>query len=198
MNAIIAEESVSRGWHAGVFAGVGAMLADVLFFIIAFLGAAAIIDTLGSLEQILYLIGGALMIVFAIDAGRSALAATRYAEIDPHRTATGFKKAFLLGATNPFQLAFWLTVGVTLVKPGTIDIGEHTQLLGSLVIETGNIALLGGFFGAILIWITVYPALLVGLGKKVEAAAPIIAGISAIILGGFGLTFLWIGVTAIL
>jgi len=39
MNAIIAEESVVRGWSAGFKAGLGAMLADVVFFLLALAGA---------------------------------------------------------------------------------------------------------------------------------------------------------------
>ena len=38
MNAVIAEESVVRGWFAGVRAGLGAAIADVLFFALAYLG----------------------------------------------------------------------------------------------------------------------------------------------------------------
>lgn len=196
MNAVIAEESVTRGWHAGTFAGVGAMLADVVFFLLAMLGVATIIENMGQLESVLYLLGGALMVVFAIDAARAALSSTSYTDIDTDRTATGFQKALILGLTNPFQLAFWVTVGVALVKPGTIDLGEHTQLLGTFVIETGSISLLGGFFGGIVAWIIVYPVTVGAIGERIDAAGPIIAAISAVILAAFGAIFLWLGLSA--
>lgn len=196
MNAIIAEESVSRGWHAGAFAGLGAMLADVVFFVLAVIGVAALLDGIGRVEGVLFLVGGLLMLAFAADAARTARSAVEYTDHVVDRRATGFTKALILGLTNPFQLAFWVTVGVTLVRPGSIDIGEHSQLVGSLVIETGSIGLLGGFFGAIVAWITIYPAALVALGDRFDATAPIIAAVSALILAVFGVTFAWLGVTS--
>lgn len=196
MNAVIAEESVTRGWHAGTFAGVGAMLADVVFFLLAMLGVATIIENMGQLESVFYILGGLLMLIFAVDAARATLSSTSYTDIDTDRTATGFQKALVLGLTNPFQLAFWVTVGVALVKPGTIDLGEHTQLLGTFVIETGSISLLGGFFGGIVAWIIVYPVTVGAIGERIDAAGPIIAAISAIILAAFGAIFLWLGLSA--
>ncbi len=193
MNAIIAEESVNRGWRAGTTTGAGAMLADVCFFLLAFLGMATFVDQLEVLEGVLFLIGGVLMLVFAVDAGRAALSATRYAMVEVDTKATGFQKALLLGLTNPFQLAFWLSVGIGLVRPGTIDVGEHIPVLDSIVIETGSIWLLGGFFVAIIVWIVTYPFALVTLGDRFDAAAPVISAISAFILTIFGLTFGWLG-----
>ena len=38
MNAVIAEESVVHGWSAGFRAGLGAMSADAVFFVLALLG----------------------------------------------------------------------------------------------------------------------------------------------------------------
>ncbi len=196
MNAVIAEESVTRGWLAGTFAGVGAMLADIVFFLLAMLGVATIIENLGQLESVLYVLGGLLMLVFAVDAARATLSSTAYTDIDTDRTATGFRKALVLGLTNPFQLAFWVTVGVALVRPGTIDLGEHTQLLGTFVIETGSISLLGGFFGGIVAWIIIYPVTVGAIGERIDAAGPVIAAISAIILAAFGAIFLWLGLSA--
>lgn len=197
MNAIIAEESVTRGWRAGAFAGAGAMLADVVFFLVALAGVAAILDVLTVIEAPLLLVGGLLMLVFAAGAGKAALATTEYTDQSVDRRTTGFQKALILGLTNPFQLAFWVTVGVALVRPGTIDIGDHTDLIGSLVVQTGSLGLLGGFFAAIVVWITLYPAALVALGDRVDAAAPVIAAGSALLLGAFGAGFVYLGVTGL-
>ena len=43
MNAIIAEESVLRGWSAGFYAGLGAMFADVIFFLLAVIGVVSFV-----------------------------------------------------------------------------------------------------------------------------------------------------------
>ena len=197
MNAIIAEESVLRGWLAGFKAGLGAMIADVLFFVLAFVGVAAVVERIEPLQSGLYLLGGLLMLVFAVDAWQEARAATSFTG-DLEGAATGFQKAFALSVTNPYQIGFWLTVGVGLVKPGTLDVFAHVPALGetlagSLLVQTGSVALLIGFFGGIAAWVVVYPAALVRVGQRVDAFAPAIALLSGVVLAGFGLLFLVMG-----
>ncbi|WP_255170275.1 LysE family translocator [Natrononativus amylolyticus] len=207
MNAIIAEESVLRGWHAGFWAGVGAMLADVLFFALTFAGVAALLGGNRTVQHVLFLVGGALMLFFALGAARDARAASSFTDGEVDRSATGFQKAFALSLTNPYQLAFWLTVGVGLVRPGTLSLTAHLpagtgtlvrERVGELAVQTGSPALLVGFFGGIALWIVCYPAALVGAGRRVDALAPLVAALSAAVLCGFGLLFAWIGVTGLL
>ncbi len=198
MNAIIAEESVLRGWGAGFRAGLGAMIADVLFLVLAFVGVVAVVERYGALQSVLYLLGGVLMLVFAVGAWREARGAASFTD-DLEAGATGFQKAFVLAATNPFQIGFWLTVGVGLIKPGTLDVLAHVPgigdaLAGSFVVETGSFALLVGFFGGIVLWITTYPAALARAGRRVDAFAPAVALVSGLVLAGFGVLFLGLGV----
>ncbi len=198
MNAIIAEQSVTRNWSAGFAAGLGAALADVIFFVLAVVGAAAVIESVDILEPLLLLLGGGLMLVFAVDAVRSGLredALQRDGETVTN--ATGFQKALVLGLTNPYQLAFWLTVGIGLVSPGTIDLGEYVPLITEFVVETGSVALLGGFFTGIGLWIVSFPATLVVIGRRVDAFAPVVAAGSALVLGGFGVIFAYSGLTGL-
>ena len=108
---------------------------------------------------------------------------------------TGFLKAFALGATNPYQLGWWLTVGVGLLTAGRADplaelpyIGE--SLGGIVIVETG-IPLIVGFFGGIAAWITVFPLTLSWAGDRIDRLAPIVAWASALLLAGFGLWFLF-------
>ncbi len=197
MNAIIAEESVLRGWNAGFRAGLGAMLADVLFFVLAFAGVATVVQRVDTLQSVLYLAGGGLMLLFAVDAVRGARTATSFTG-DLETDARGFQKAFALSVTNPYQIGFWLTVGVGLVQPGTLDVLAHLPaageaLTGALVVETGSIALLLGFFGGIGLWVICYPAALVQAGRRVDAFAPAVALLSGLVLAGFGVLFLLLG-----
>jgi threonine/homoserine/homoserine lactone efflux protein len=102
----------------------------------------------------------------------------------------------VLALTNPYQVVFWLTVGVGLLRPGTVDVLAQTpyvgaSLAGLLVVRTGSPALLVGLFGGILLWIVGFPALLVAGQRRVERATPMVAGVSAVVLAGFGLAFLW-------
>jgi len=197
MNAIIAEESVLRGWLAGFRAGLGAMSADVLFFVLTLLGIATLVDALDWVRGLLYLAGGVLMLYFALGAVRDARAARSFTGEVSH-DSTGFRKAFALSLTNPYQIGFWLTIGVGLLTPGRLDVFEHVpligdELVGTLVVETGSPALLGGFFAGIGLWIVAFPGGLVRVGRRVDAFAPIIAGLSGLVLAGFGVVFLGTG-----
>ncbi|WP_335999539.1 LysE family transporter [Halorientalis halophila] len=195
MNAVIAEESVLRGWLAGFTAGLGAMLADACFFVLALVGVVTVVREAPTLRAVMVLAGGALMLYFAVGAAastREALAGD--AATDDVVTGRGFRKAFVLALTNPYQIAFWLTVGVGLLDPGTVDVLAKTPYLegalaGVLVVETGSALLLAGLFGGIACWIVGFPAALVAAGRRVDRLTPLVAGASAVVLAGTGVLF---------
>ncbi len=208
MNAIIAEESVLRGWIAGFRAGLGAMSADACFLVLSLAGFVAALNAAPTVRGVMVLVGGLLMWYFAVDAARSTqatLAPSDDTEGDlPDATGSkGFQKAFVLALTNPYQILFWLTVGVGLLSPGQVDVLSHTpyvgaDLVGLLVVNTGTPALLVGLFGGILVWIVGFPATLVAARRRVDALAPVVAAVSALVLGGFGTLFLIDGVRTLL
>jgi threonine/homoserine/homoserine lactone efflux protein len=199
MNAIIAEESVVRGWLAGFRAGLGAMSADAAFLVLAFFGVVAFVESLPLLRATMVGVGGLLMLYFAYGAATDAEATFR-GEGDPSDESRGFRKAFVLALTNPYQILFWLTVGVGLLEPGTIDVlaeavGESFR--GLLVVRTGSPALVLGMFGGIVLWITGFPAALVAAERRVARLAPVVAYLSAAVLAGFGVFFLYDAVSAV-
>ena len=195
MNAIIAEESVVRGWLAGFRAGLGAMSADAAFLVLAFFGVVAFVESLPLLRAAMVGVGGLLMLYFAYGAATDAEATFRGdGNGEAAGESKGFHKAFVLALTNPYQILFWLTVGVGLLEPGTIDVlaeavGESFE--GLLVVETGSPALVAGMFGGIVLWITGFPAALVAAERRVARLAPVVAYLSAAVLGGFGVFFLY-------
>ncbi|MFB6354110.1 MAG: LysE family translocator [Halobacteriales archaeon] len=192
MNAVIAQESAVRGWLAGFAAGLGAMTADAVFFVLAALGAVRAVEAVPALRDAMVGVGGLLLLYFAYGAARDATADWTEADVPQGR---GFWKALALALTNPYQIVFWLTVGVGLLQPGTVDVLAHTpyvgdSLAGALVVRTGSPALLVGFFGGIAVWITGFPASLVYAGRRVDRFAPLVAYVSAAVLAGFGSWFL--------
>lgn len=192
MNAIIAEESVVRGWLAGFRAGLGAMSADAAFLILAFFGVVAFVESFPLLRAAMVGLGGLLMLYFAYGAASDAEATFR-GDGEGAGESKGFRKAFVLALTNPFQVLFWLTVGVGLLEPGTVDVlakGLGGSFRGLLVVQTGSPALLVGLFGGIGLWITGFPAALVAAERRVSRLAPAVAYLSAAALAGFGVFFL--------
>ncbi len=221
MNAVIAEESVLHGLSAGVRAGLGAMTADAVFLVATLLGVVGVVERLPTLRGAMLAAGGLLMLYFAYGAARSARAASGFddreapegspnretpegspnretPEGSPNRETAGdagsrgFRRAFVLALTNPYQVLFWLTVGVALLAPGRMDLLARTPLAaaGSLVVETGSPALVVGLFGGIALWIAGFPAGLVAAGRRVDRLAPAVAGASALVLAGSGVVFL--------
>ncbi len=189
MNAIIAEESVLRGWKAGFKAGLGAMTADLLFFGLALAGVVTFIRRLPRLQDAMFLVGGLLMLYFAYGAARGAGRQFRSASIPESR---GFSKAFVLSLTNPYQILFWLTAGVGLLTPGRTDVLSYVNdsLAGIVVVETGHPALVVGLFGGVAAWIVGFPSALTTAESRTETLAPVVAYGSAVVLAGFGAYFL--------
>jgi threonine/homoserine/homoserine lactone efflux protein len=190
MNAVIAEESVLRGWSSGVRAGLGAMAADICFFFLALFGAVTIVQRVPTIRGVAFAVGGLLMLYFAYGAARNA---TDSADEIPVEESRGFRKAFVLAITNPFQIAFWLTIGVGLLKPGHIDVLGALpvgDLSGVLVVSTGSPVLLIGFFAGIAGWVVGFPATLVAADRRAAGVGSTVAYASALVLAGFGVLFL--------
>ena len=194
MNAVIAEESVLRGWTAGFRAGLGAATADGVFLVLSLVGVVGFLNDAPIVKGLMVGVGGVLMLYYAYGAAREVRGS--FIEVDTDlidEESAGFRKALVLALTNPYQVLFWLTVGVGLLEPGEIDVfgaADVAELAGALVVETGSPALVVGFFGGIGLWITGFPRALVAAKRRVEALAPIVAALSALLLGGFGVAFL--------
>ncbi|MFD1512300.1 LysE family translocator [Halomarina rubra] len=195
MNAVIAEQSVRNGWTAGFRAGLGAMTADLLFMVGALVGVVAVVQRYPAVHAAMVAVGGVLMLYFAYGAAKELDSGFR----DGQSEATGFQRAFVLAITNPYQMVFWLTVGVGLLEPGTLDVlgTVAASQAGVLVVETGSSTLLFGFFGGILCWTVVFPATLVAAERRVQQFAPVVAGVSALVLAGFGVYFLYDAATTL-
>jgi threonine/homoserine/homoserine lactone efflux protein len=200
MNAVIAEESVVRGWLSGFVAGLGAMSADALFCVATLLGVVGFLEGAPRVQGVVVGVGGVVMLYFAYDAATEASATFAGEGADPE--GKGFRKAFVLALTNPYQILFWVTAGVGLLRAGEMDLLVHTpyvgeRLAGVLVVATGGPALLAGFFGGIAVWITGFPAALVAADRRVEEFSGAVAVASAAVLAGFGLLFLYDAATTL-
>ncbi|MFB6133738.1 MAG: LysE family translocator [Halanaeroarchaeum sp.] len=187
MNAVIAEESVNRSWRAGFAAGLGAMTADAIFFVLALVGLVAFVERAPTIRGVMVGIGGVLMLYFAYGAVRNA-GSFSDAERDD---VAGFRKAFALALTNPYQITWWLTAGVGLLNPGTIE------AFGVSLSAANGLLTVGGFFAGIALWITSFPAALRAAGNRVDALGRGIAYASGVVLAWFGAVFLFDAATTL-
>jgi threonine/homoserine/homoserine lactone efflux protein len=134
MNAFIAAQSV-RAFRDGVTAGLGAMCADLVLGLLVFFLHSTV--DLTSVVRWIYVLGAGVMLYLGVSLLR------RPAGTSASRTAglATFGAAFGLGVSNPFQIVWWLTVGLAFAY-------------------LGGWVLFVGLFGAIAVWIVVFPALL--------------------------------------
>lgn len=186
MNAVIAEETVFRGWRAGFRAGLGAFVADAAFCVLAFSGAATLARD-PNVRAAMSLVGGVLMLFLAYLSINEARAGPRTTDLEESR---GFLKALTLGLTNPYQIGWWLTAGVALVHPAPVE------FLG-LSFLTGGVEVLVGFFGGILVWITVFPVALIRAGTRLESFEKWVGYASATVLSVFGVVFVYYASTLV-
>jgi threonine/homoserine/homoserine lactone efflux protein len=194
MNAVIAEESVLRGWRSGFFAGLGAMTADACFFVLALAGVVAVVREAPLVRGVMVGVGGLLMLYFAYGAAQDATSTFTADTVEEE--ARGFRKAFALAITNPYQIIWWLTAGVGLLDPGQLDV--LSGLPGTLTVSTGGPIIIVGFFAGIACWITGFPAALSAAGKRVDSFAPAVAYVSAVVLALAGVSFVYDAVTTLL
>lgn len=126
VNAVIMNESSKSTLH-GTSVGAGAMTADLSFLVILYFGRVIIPEWT---FKYLYLFGGLIMIYLSISVIRSRM---------PSKTPKGnYLVGFSMGMTNPFQIIWWVTVGLFLIQ---------RMSLFSIV----------GFFLGILTWIIAFP-----------------------------------------
>lgn len=194
MNAAIAEESAVRGWRAGFRTGLGAMTADACFLALTYVGVVTVLADRPDLRTMMMAVGGVVMLWFAALAARDAVAARRRGAGSPD-SGQGFAKALILGLTNPYQVLFWVTVGVGLLEPGRTDLLGMAPYLGTVleglvVVYTGSPALVMGLFGGILAWVVAFPAAIDAAESRVATIGPGIAILSAAIQAIVGVAFL--------
>ncbi len=163
MNAIIAREASRHSVAAGIRAGLGAPVADVLFLIAVLLGLDA---AQGTVWFDRFLAGAAAVGVVLLTWLAISTARARPARPDDRPTA--FWAGFGIALTNPYQIGWWLSGGVVLVED---------QGMGFFV------GLLAGIFG----WVVGFSIAMHRGSRRWDALAPLVQVLSADLLLAFAI-----------
>ncbi|HIJ12928.1 MAG TPA: LysE family transporter [Halobacteriales archaeon] len=189
MNAIIADESINKGWNAGVQTGFGAMVSDMVLLLLAYMGVITIITSREWLQGALIGIGGVVMLVFAYRLFRDGRNKIEWEVKTNDRN--GFLKALGLGITNPWQVAFWAGMSAALFQNEGIEtVAGMVVGITGWEIQLQSIEVIIGIFVGISIWILVFPTVLIIAGEKNEQIFRVISLASSGILAVFGGVFL--------
>jgi len=93
--------------------------------------------------------------------------------------------------TNPWQLAFWAGISAALFQnKGMETIAEIGERITGWEIQLQNVEVIVGIFFGILIWILIFPTVLIMAGEKNEQIFRLISLVSSMILAVFGDIFL--------
>jgi threonine/homoserine/homoserine lactone efflux protein len=166
---------ITRSWLAGWLTLLGATTADGIFFVLTYFGLTALIAS-GEVREILFVVGGALMLYIAYSTLRRAR--------DPPGAvpARGGRFPYLLGLTigltNPFQLAWWIAVGMGMIS-------------------SFGLSIVVGFFAGILVWTLFFATLLHAGVSRYRRVYPILVYASGLILVGFGVWFLYTAIASL-
>jgi threonine/homoserine/homoserine lactone efflux protein len=160
INAMMAATSVTNRFRASLI-GFGAMTADAIFLSVVILLHGAIP---GFLKPPLAVIGGFIIIFMG--------AKLIMQKGSKEGSSGGYFSGLFVGISNPYQLGWWITGGLTMVS----------------IFGYASIA---GFFGALFIWVTAFPLALSKLTQRYKDTIPrLVRLVSAIALFLFGIYFL--------
>jgi len=167
VNATAAQQA-TRSWLSSWLVLLGATTADGIFFILTYYGLTAIIVS-DEAKEALFLVGGALVLCLAFVTLRNA---RRPLESRRKRTGYPYLLGLGIGISNPFQLAWWVTVGIGMIS-------------------TFGLSIVIGFFSGIVAWTLLFATLLHASITRYERAYTVVVYASGVILAGFGVWFIF-------
>lgn len=142
INAIMAAQAISSSRLNGFLVGLGAMTSDATFLVITYTLSGLLIlneTARGALSMVSF----CLMLFLAYLTWR----ASRRIDLTTKKSVhIPYLTGLTVGLTNPFQLSWWMSAGLSLISS-----------IGLIIII--------GFFTGILIWITSFPSVLNWAGK---------------------------------
>ena len=184
---LVIRRTVDRGWTYGFLSGVGVATADATYGAVAAFGLTAVTELLVGVDRWLGILGGAVLVLLAVRSLRRSLQAT------PAAPAPLTEPGRFLGPVG----AWASMLALTLTNPATIIF--FTALFASIGAGTGGpggamSVVIGVFVGSVAWWL-----LLTGVvaGLRARLTPGIIRWLnigSALIIGGFGLVAIGLGV----
>jgi threonine/homoserine/homoserine lactone efflux protein len=175
VNATAANQA-TKSWFSGWLVLLGATTADGIFFLLTYYGLTTLVAS-EQAREVLFLTGGGLMLYLAFLTLRNArrpLEARTQA-----RKGYPYLLGFIIGISNPFQLAWWLTVGIGMVS-------------------TFGFSIILGFFSGIVAWTLFFATLVHASISRYKNAYSAIVYASGIILAVFGAWFLYSAISGLL
>ena len=147
---LVIRRTLDRGWAYGFLSGVGVATTDALYAAIAAFGLTAVSSVLVGIDRPLGIVGGAILLLLAIQSGRSALRAVPAVATAERRRLDGSLAAFgsmiVLTATNPATIlsfaALFASIGAGTGGPagaGSVVLGVFAGSMAWWALLTGSV-----------------------------------------------------------
>lgn len=172
-NALMAQETARRGFWSGWWTGMGAVMGDLTMLALTLFGTLKLLELVPNLSIALAFLGAGLMGKFAWD----AWAAARRPGLPDAKGGAGFFRNYIIVITSPFNLAWWLTAGPSLI---------------------GRLGWQGvvGFYLGLLIWVFAWNGLALAGARRIARFAHWVGYGSAAVLAAFAVLLLVFAVTS--
>ncbi|MBM5804458.1 MAG: hypothetical protein FJZ49_00065 [Candidatus Verstraetearchaeota archaeon] len=171
VNTIIAVQSVSRSAAKGFLVGLGAMTADAIFLIITYhLGGVVMINDM--IKGVFSVVSCVLMAYLAFLTFKSSQNVDNMMGKGDKRVHLPYLTGLSIGLTNPFQITWWLSVGLYLIS----SIG---------------LVIIAGFFTGIVLWITLFPTVIHWANNRIPYLYRVVVYVSSALLVAFSVWFLY-------
>jgi threonine/homoserine/homoserine lactone efflux protein len=174
VNAVIAVQSATKSTIRGFSVGFGAMTADGIFLIITYYLGRLIVHN-ETIRGILSMISCVLLAYMAYLTYTSLRRIGQPAEVSNKSARLPYLSGLTIGLTNPLQITWWLSVGLSLIS----SIG---------------LTIIVGFFAGILLWITFFPLAIHWASSRVPSLYRWVVYASVFLLLAFSAWFLYNGV----
>ncbi len=131
---ILIETSITRGFKAAIAFDIGVILADALFFAVAFFSSFRLINAIKD-DPALFIFGGIIMLTYGV----ISFVRLKKVQVDTLQIAPPnlrrdylnlFAKGFLLNFINVGVLGFWLAIIITLGPNMDMDTGRMFTFFG--------------------------------------------------------------------
>lgn len=187
INLLVIQRALCGERGAALLLGLGGALGDAVFAGVAAFGLAAVTHMLDLHEGLIRIVGGLVMLAFAVVIWRAAphLGAVRARGSGPRMAAA----VFGMTLTNPATLFFFLgSFGAVRF----VEIGHDTPLH---VLNAG-LVVAGVFLGSMLWWVMVSGGAARLRGRITDAYLVVLNHATAVVLALFGVVAVYLGVTA--
>lgn len=136
VNAAQLDKGIKKGfWHAWLF-GIGAVLADILYMVLVYLGVVHFLNT-PFMQTFLWLFGAFVLIYSGLESILNANKVTISQASNEDTLWRSMFSGFLMSVSNPMTILFWLGIYGSILVKTAADNGPGHLFLYSVAVITG-------------------------------------------------------------